>query len=55
MDKLLEWFYNNDLNLDNANVLYHKAKKLDNNIKLNDVKEVFFKPINLSTKLFKQY
>ena len=39
MNKLLERLYNNDLNLDSANALYHKAKKLDNNIKLNDVKE----------------
>ena len=41
MDKLLDRLYNNDLNLDNANVLYHKAKKLDNDIKLNDV-SLFF-------------
>ena len=37
MDKLLERLYNNELNLDSANALYHKAKKLDNYIKLNDV------------------
>ena len=36
---VLERLYNNELNLDNANTLYHKAKKLDSNIKLNDVKE----------------
>ena len=36
---VLERLYNNELNLDSANVLYHKAKKLDRNIKLNDVKE----------------
>ena len=39
MNAILEQLYNNELNLDSANVLYHNAKKLDNNIKLNDVKD----------------
>ena len=36
---ILNKLYNEDLNYDNLNTLYHKAKKLDNNITLKQVKE----------------
>ena len=39
MNKILERLYNDELNFDNANVFYNKAKKINNNIKLNDAKE----------------
>ena len=37
--EILNKLYNEDLNYDNLNTLYHKAKKLDDNITLKQVKE----------------